>query len=109
VTIRTKLAALAGLKTGPGDGLGEREFTSYASTWTGTPDSYGGVVAKGASAQTITDWKASGSTQDTSVLAVKSASLRITAPGTWGVLGAVVRKQIAADGCLVLAPWGRTR
>jgi hypothetical protein len=43
------------------------------------------------------------------VLAVKCASLRITAPGTWGVLGAVVRKQIAADGCLVLAPWGRTR
>ena len=60
--MRTKLAPLAGLKTGPGDGLGEKEFTAYASTWTRTPDAYGDVVAKGAFTQTIKDWAASGNT-----------------------------------------------
>ena len=60
--MRTKLASLAGLKAGPGDGLGEKEFTAYASTWTRVPDAYGDVVAKGAFAQTIKEWAASGNT-----------------------------------------------
>lgn len=36
------------------------EFTGYASTWTRTPDSYGDVVAKGAFADTLTEWGARG-------------------------------------------------
>lgn len=45
---------------GPGDGLGDREFTAYASTWTRTPDAYGDVVAPGAFTDTIAEWRASG-------------------------------------------------
>ena len=58
--MRTKLTALHRLKTGPDDGLADREFKAYASTWTRTPDSYGDVVAKGAFADTISEWQASG-------------------------------------------------
>jgi HK97 family phage prohead protease len=58
--MRTKIGDLQHLKAGPDDGLGEREFKAYASTWTRTPDSYGDVVAKGAFADTIKRWRASG-------------------------------------------------
>lgn len=47
-------------KAGPEDGLGEGEFLVYPSTFTRVPDSYGDVVAKGAFAQTIAEWEASG-------------------------------------------------
>lgn len=58
--MRTKITSLHRLKAGPGDGLGEREFTAYASTWTRTPDAYGDVVAPGAFTDTIAEWEASG-------------------------------------------------
>ena len=58
--MRTKISTLQRLKTGPDDGLGDREFKAYASTWTRTPDSYGDVVRKGAFADTIRYWEASG-------------------------------------------------
>lgn len=48
------------LKAGPGDGLAEGEFVVYPSTFTREPDSYGDVVAKGAFANSIMQWKESG-------------------------------------------------
>ena len=42
--------------------LEEGEFLAYPSTFTRTPDSYGDVVAKGAFADTIDEWKQSGKT-----------------------------------------------
>lgn len=48
------------VKAGPDDGLADGEFLAYPSTFTRTPDSYGDVVAPGAFAKTIADWKASG-------------------------------------------------
>lgn len=59
--MRTKIASLKGLKIGPADGLGERQFLVYPATFTRTPDSYGDVIAKGAFLDSIADWKASGS------------------------------------------------
>lgn len=50
------------VKAGPDDGLAEGEFIVYPSTFTKTPDSYGDIVAPGAFADTIEDWKASGNT-----------------------------------------------
>jgi uncharacterized protein len=47
------------VKAGPQDGLGEGQFTAYASVF-GNVDSYGDVVVKGAFAKTLTDWAASG-------------------------------------------------
>ena len=47
-------------KAGPDDGLEEGEFIVYPSTFTRQPDSYGDVVAKGAFAETIAEWNASG-------------------------------------------------
>lgn len=38
----------------------EGQFTAYASTFTREPDSYGEVVAKGAFADTLKEWEASG-------------------------------------------------
>lgn len=48
------------LKAGPEDGLAEGEFVVYPSTFTREPDAYGDVVAKGAFAETIQQWKDSG-------------------------------------------------
>lgn len=48
------------VKAGPDDGLGEGEFIVYPSTFTRVPDSYGDIVAPGAFADTIEEWKASG-------------------------------------------------
>lgn len=45
------------LKAGPDDGLGEGQFTAYASVF-GNVDSYGDVVAKGAFAATLDEYKA---------------------------------------------------
>lgn len=50
------------VKAGPDDGLSEGEFLVYPSTFTKQPDSYGDIVAPGAFAETIEDWKASGNT-----------------------------------------------
>ena len=58
--MKTKIGSLQRVKAGPQDGLGDREFKAYASTWTRTPDSYGDVVARGAFADTISQWQASG-------------------------------------------------
>lgn len=44
------------------DDLKDGEFIAYPSTFTRTPDDYGDVVAKGAFADTIKDWKSSGKT-----------------------------------------------
>ena len=48
------------LKAGPEDGLAEGEFVVYPSTFTREPDAYGDVVAKGAFAETIQQWKEEG-------------------------------------------------
>lgn len=56
-----KIAPL-NIKAGPEDGLAEGEFIVYPSTFTREPDAYGDVVAKGAFADTIAQWKASGDT-----------------------------------------------
>lgn len=48
------------VKAGPDDGLAEGEFIVYPSTFTREPDTCGDVVAKGAFARTISEWKASG-------------------------------------------------
>jgi HK97 family phage prohead protease len=48
------------IKAGPADGLEEGQFLVYPSTFTREPDAYGDVVAKGAFADTIAEWKASG-------------------------------------------------
>lgn len=55
-----KSLRLTNLKAGAEDGLEDGQFLAYASTWTRTPDSYGDVVAKGAFAETIDEWKDSG-------------------------------------------------
>ena len=47
------------LKAGPEDGLSEGQFTAYASVF-GNVDSYGDIVVKGAFANTLADWEASG-------------------------------------------------
>lgn len=58
--MHTKTTPLAGVKAGPDDGLEEGEFIVYPSTFTEEPDSYGDIVKKGAFADTIKAWKASG-------------------------------------------------
>ena len=50
------------VKAGQEDGLAEGEFIVYPSTFTREPDSYGDIVAKGAFAETIAEWKSSGAT-----------------------------------------------
>lgn len=52
-----KTARLVDIKAGPGDGLGEGEFTAYASVF-GNVDSYGDVVIKGAFDQSLAEWAA---------------------------------------------------
>lgn len=47
------------VKAGPDDGLGEGEFTAYASVF-GNVDSYGDVVAPGAFADDLKAWEESG-------------------------------------------------
>jgi HK97 family phage prohead protease len=58
--MQVKNTPISGVKAGPDDGLAEGEFLVYPSTFTRTPDAYGDVVAKGAFADTISEWKASG-------------------------------------------------
>lgn len=48
------------VKAGPQDDLKEGEFIVYPATFTREPDSYGDVIAKGAFADSIEEWKASG-------------------------------------------------
>ena len=60
--IELKSVQLSGMKADDTDGLEAGEFEAYASTWIRTPDSYGDVVKKGAFAETIREWKASGNT-----------------------------------------------
>ncbi|WP_218961878.1 HK97 family phage prohead protease [Actinomyces ruminis] len=48
------------IKAGPEDNLAEGEFLVYPSTFTRTADAYGDVVAPGAFANTIKEWKESG-------------------------------------------------
>lgn len=57
-----KTAAMVELKAGPDDDLEEGQFLAYASTFIKSPDSYGDIVRKGAFAETIKEWKASGNT-----------------------------------------------
>ena len=47
------------LKAGPEDGLGEGQFTAYASVF-GNIDSYGDIVTKGAFANDLARWEKSG-------------------------------------------------
>lgn len=47
------------IKAGPDDGLGEGEFTAYASVF-GNKDSYGDIVLPGAFGETLAEWKDSG-------------------------------------------------
>jgi HK97 family phage prohead protease len=60
--MKTKAGPFVRAKAGPDDGLAEGEFIVYPSTFTKTPDSYGDIVAPGAFAKTIEEWKASGNT-----------------------------------------------
>jgi HK97 family phage prohead protease len=60
--MQVKNTPISGVKAGPDDGLDEGEFLVYPSTFTRTPDVFGDVVAKGAFADTITEWKDSGNT-----------------------------------------------
>lgn len=60
--MRTKVRNLTDLKAGPDDGLKDGEFLVYPSTFTRTPDAYGDVIAKGAFADSISQWKSSGNT-----------------------------------------------
>ncbi len=48
------------IKAGPADGLLEGQFSAYASVF-GNKDSYGDVVIKGAFAENLKEWEASGS------------------------------------------------
>jgi len=48
------------VKAGPDDGLLEGQFQAYASVF-GNKDSYGDVVVKGAFAENLKEWEASGS------------------------------------------------
>lgn len=52
--VEYKVASLKADTRAPG------EFTGYASTWTRTPDSYGDVVRRGAFADTLAAWEATG-------------------------------------------------
>lgn len=54
-----KVIPLSGVKAGPDDGLAEGQFTGYASVFDNI-DSYGDVVVKGAFANDLVEWKASG-------------------------------------------------
>lgn len=58
--MKIKNTPIAQLKAGPADGLKEREFVVYPSTWTRTPDDDGDVVAKGAFADDIAARKQAG-------------------------------------------------
>lgn len=58
--MKIKSLPIGQVKTGPEDGLEEGEFIVYPSTFTREPDSYGDVVAKGAFADTLKEWKESG-------------------------------------------------
>lgn len=60
--MKIKSVPIGQVKTGPEDDLGPGEFLVYPSTFTRKPDAYGDVVAKGAFAETIAQWKASGNT-----------------------------------------------
>lgn len=55
-----KVAPAGRIKAGPEDGLADGEFLVYPSTFTRVPDAYGDVVAPGAFAATISEWKSSG-------------------------------------------------
>jgi uncharacterized protein len=55
----TKTATAIKLKAGPDDGLGEGQFTAYASVFNNV-DSYGDVVMPGAFAKTLVEWTKSG-------------------------------------------------
>ena len=59
--MKVKDTALAArqVKAGPDDGLGEGQFTAYASVF-GNRDSYGDVVVKGAFADDLKAWEESG-------------------------------------------------
>ena len=57
-----KSVTLTGIKAGENEGLEPGQFEAYASTWIKEPDSYGDIVRKGAFAETIREWKASGQT-----------------------------------------------
>lgn len=61
-SMQTKSVSLTRVKAGPDDGLKEGEFIVYPSTFTRTPDSYGDVIAKGAFAENLAEWKDSGMT-----------------------------------------------
>lgn len=54
-----KATADVQIKAGPDDGLGEGQFTAYASVF-GNVDSYGDKVIKGAFAEDLKAWKKSG-------------------------------------------------
>lgn len=56
----TKNVPIGQVKAGPDDGLDEGEFLVYPSTFTRTPDAYGDIVAAGAFAKNIEEWKDSG-------------------------------------------------
>lgn len=58
--MKVKMLPIGQVKAGPEDGLAEGEFIVYPSTFIRRPDSYGDVVAKGAFARTIRNWKDSG-------------------------------------------------
>jgi HK97 family phage prohead protease len=58
--MRTKTVPISGVKAGEADGLAEGEFLAYPATFTRQPDSYGDVIAKGAFADSIAEWKSSG-------------------------------------------------
>lgn len=55
----TKNQSAIDIKAGPDDGLAEGQFTAYASVF-GNVDSTGDIVVKGAFANTLADWAASG-------------------------------------------------
>ena len=57
-----KSVTLTGIKAGENEGLEPGQFEAYASTWIKEPDRYGDIVRKGAFAETIREWKASGQT-----------------------------------------------
>jgi len=58
--MKIKSLPMGRVKAGPDDGLQEGEFIVYPSTFTREPDSYGDVIAKGAFADSIEQWKESG-------------------------------------------------
>lgn len=58
--MKIKSMPIGQVKAGPDDGLKDGEFIVYPSTFTREPDSYGDVVAKGAFADALVQWKESG-------------------------------------------------